>query len=241
MTISRYPAIYRDKHGEERTTITNDGKYLRMTIRGIEFVGMSFDLFDPPANIDKSELEQFTFYLDALCAFEVDCDIPVHVVKADGVVDGNLHIHMELGEPDINRPARVGRKKEDGTIVEASPSLDKEILVLELTYQTYLFKSGGVNFYAAFDEQFTELKKQLPPDVYLKTCWNCAFSDYHPVGSGSFGGLGCFRNMKEEYQTVKDKYSLMHLWDKRAENVQEIFLCPEFEKRQPGVGGLYVG
>lgn len=239
--FSEYPAIYRDSYGEERTTITNDGKHLRMKIRDIEFVGSSFDLFDPPEDCDKSKLESFDFYLDALCSFKIDCDIPVLVVKNNNVVDGNLHLHMELGTPDEKRPARMGRKKEDGTTLEESSSLNKEILILELTYETYSFKSGGTNFYTAFDEQLIELQKQLSPDVYLKTCWNCAFSDYHPAGSGSFGGLGCFRNTKEDYQKVKDKFSLMHLWDRRAEDVQEIFLCSEFEKRQPSVGGLYVG
>lgn len=239
--VSIYPAVYRDRHGEEITTITNDGKHLRMIVRGVEFIGQSFDLFDPPANLNKSELEQFTFYLDALCAFEIDCDIPVNIVNGNKKVEGNLHVHMELGEPDDSRPVRIGRKKKDGTTVEAISSLNKEILILELTYQGHFFKAGGMNFYTAFDEQFVELQKQLPSDVYWKTCWNCAFSDYSPLGSGSFGSLACFRNTKEEYRKVKTKRDLFQIWDKRAEYVQEIYLCSEFEKRQPGVGGLYVG
>jgi hypothetical protein len=78
-------------------------------------------------------------------------------------------------------------------------------------------------------------------ELALNTCWNCAFADYNPIGSGSFGGLACFRNIKEAYRKVQNKRDLMNLWEKRTEYVQEIYLCPEFEKRQPGVGGLYVG
>ena len=70
----------------------------------------------------------------------------------------------------------------------------------------------------------------------MKCCHTCAFSDYHPVGTGTFGGLACFRDHKQEYLALKGKAALMHFFNKSTENVQETYLCPEFEKRIPGTG-----
>ncbi len=45
--IARNPAVYRDAHGEEATVIENDGKMLRMVVRGVEFTGTRFEDFEP--------------------------------------------------------------------------------------------------------------------------------------------------------------------------------------------------
>jgi hypothetical protein len=70
----------------------------------------------------------------------------------------------------------------------------------------------------------------------MKCCFNCAFSDYSPAGSGIFGDMLCFRDNKEEYFKVKDKWDLFRIWETMTEHVQETYLCPEFEKRIPGTG-----
>ena len=55
-----YPTVYRDKFGEEVTTIYNDGQELRMIVRGVEFVSNSFHSFNCPPDTDQSLLERFT-------------------------------------------------------------------------------------------------------------------------------------------------------------------------------------
>jgi hypothetical protein len=37
--IARYPALFRDAHSEMVTVIENDGRTLRMVVRGVEFMG----------------------------------------------------------------------------------------------------------------------------------------------------------------------------------------------------------
>ncbi len=45
--VQSYPARYQDAQGEEYTIIENDGKRLRMMVRGVEFVGADFDGLEP--------------------------------------------------------------------------------------------------------------------------------------------------------------------------------------------------
>jgi hypothetical protein len=57
--IARYPALYRDALGEEKTVIENDGKKLRMIVRGVEFTGTMFDDFEPSIIDDDPALASF--------------------------------------------------------------------------------------------------------------------------------------------------------------------------------------
>ena len=81
-----------------------------------------------------------------------------------------------------------------------------------------------------------DLQRQLPAGSYLRACITCAYSDYSPGGNGLFGGLACFRGHKAEYLAVRSKRDLLDIWDKRTGFVQETYLCPEFDRRQPGSG-----
>jgi hypothetical protein len=237
MTAS-YSAQYIDKFGTESISIFNDGKILKMTLRGIEFTGSNFHSFSISPVVDDAQRVLFNLFVDDLCGYSIDCQIPVWLIDNEGGSQALLHAHIEYGEPV---DGHTSFHYQDGTRLEINQQIDIETLKLEIEYQGKTYQSGGKNLYNSFDEQLSELRDSFPPDVYLKTCWNCAFSDYHPAGSGIFGDLACFRNTKSEYRQVKDKRALMYLWSQRAEDVQEVHLCPEFEKREPGVGGLYVG
>jgi hypothetical protein len=235
--LESYPAMYCDKLGEEIIVIHNDGKNLRMVVRGVEFVGHEFDLFDPPADCDPVKLESFSFWLGALCSCEIECDIPVTVFDNHQDVQGILKVRVQLGE---SQPSN-GKVIQGKDHVTAEEDRVPDILQLTLVYDGKSFKSGGKDKYATFDEQLLEIKPLLPEGVYLKTCWSCAFSDYHPAGSGAFGNLACFRNHKDEYCQVSSKKEFFELWDKRAESVQEIYLCPEFATLPPGSRWRYKG
>lgn len=239
MTVITYLVKYEDEFDVESSIIINDGKNLRLTVRGVEFIGHNFHSFSISPTAEDSKRKLFNLFVGDLCGYSLNCQIPVLCVSDDSIeIPAMLHAHIEYGKPADGRTCFL---KSDGTEFEVNQQIDIEILELEIEFQGKLYISKGKNQYNSFDEQLAELRDTLPCGVYLKTCWNCAFSDYHPAGSGIFGDLACFRNVKGEYSQVKDKYSLMNLWDKRAENVQEVHLCPEFQKRQPGIGGFYVG
>jgi hypothetical protein len=237
MTVT-YLVKYEDKFGVESATIANNGKILKLTLRGVEFTGHNFHSFSISSATDETMRDLFNLFAGDLCGYSLDCPISVFCVSGDKGIPTTLQVHIECGEPV---DGRTRFHNSDGSEFEVNQQINIEILRLEIVYQGKVYISKGINQYNSFDEQLVELRDALPSGVYLKTCWNCAFSDYHPAGSGIFGDLACFRNLKAEYRQIKDKSALMHLWNQRAESVQEIHLCSEFEKRQPGNGGFYVG
>jgi Family of unknown function (DUF6304) len=209
-----YPTKYHDEFGEETTTIQNDGKSLRMTLRGTEFQCSMLDDWEPIPDIANSA--SFFFHHGELCSYILDCEISVPIVENDCISSGTLRVHFELGNP-----------REDGRI-------DREVLQLELILNGKSFKSSGDSGW--FEDELQEIHTALPQGTYLKSCFNCAFSDYNPAGFGLFGCMACFRHTKKEYLSLKGKDAYFQLQDRMAEFVQETYLCLEFEKRVPNTG-----
>lgn len=224
-----YSAQYTDEFGTESTAIINDGSSLKMTLRNVEFSGKDFHSFKTQASTNDIN-SMFNLYASELCGYFIDCQIPVLIVSNNEESRVLLHAHIEYGKPvEISTPINQAKTK-----LETNQGIDVETMRLEIEYQGKTYKSGGKNFYSTFDEQLTELRDEFPTDFYLKICWNCGLSDYHTfAGSGVFGNLGCFRNAKNEYRQAKNKFDFMALWEKQAIKVQEIHLCPKFEKRKP--------
>ncbi len=210
-----YPAKYCDEFGEEITTIHNDGKLLCMVLRGIEFQGSMLDDWEAIAEI--SPLVSFPLHHGELCAYVLKLEMPVSIVQNNHVLSGTLRVRLELGIP-----------------VVTTGGLDRENLQLELIFDNLSFKSCGKHGW--FEDELLEIHKILPIATYLKSCFNCAFSDYCPAGNGSFGCMACFRNTKQEYRSLTGKAAFFELQDQIAEHVQETYLCPEFEKRTPNTG-----
>ena len=57
-----------------------------------------------------------------------------------------------------------------------------------------------------------------------------------PTEMGYLGDMMCFRNLKQEYLQVKSKQEFFHIHDHFERQVQETWLCDEFELRVPGTG-----
>jgi hypothetical protein len=112
--------------------------------------------------------------------------------------------------------------------------LDREHLTLELRLGGRTYQSSGRSGW--FEDEMLDVQGQLPPGTYLRACITCAYSDYSPIGHGLFGGMACFRDNKAEYLAVRSKADLFRIWGTMTEFVQETYLCPEFERRQPGTG-----
>ena len=90
-----YPAIYSDRYGEEKTIIQNDGKSLRMSLRGVIFSGSMFDDFEP-SNIEEAKLTLFPMHAGALCSYKLDCQIPISIVMFDKEIEGILKHILSL-------------------------------------------------------------------------------------------------------------------------------------------------
>src|SRR5690348_15503143 len=101
--LASYPATYCDRHGAEATTITNDGRWLRMRVRGVQFAGDDFDAFQPDDSSAPSEMESFTLEGRYLCGCSITCAIPVPVMAGDHLYQGTLHVQLDLGEPRADR------------------------------------------------------------------------------------------------------------------------------------------
>jgi len=211
-----YPTKYSDRRGVELAEMRNDGSTLSIRLRGVSFSGADFDALEPESDSPLDLLSQFTFWNGVLCDCTLDCEIPVPVVFADETLPSTLRMHLELGAPGA-----------------ANGGLDRELLSLSIDLKGQVYRSAGTDGF--FEYELLSLQSTLPPSSYLKACISCAHSDYHPVGHGLFGGMACFRQVKEEYAKVKSKQDLFGVWG-QSERVQETYLCPEFERRRPGTG-----
>jgi Family of unknown function (DUF6304) len=209
-----YSTKYRDNFGEETTTIQNNGKSLHMRLRGIEFQCSMLDDWKPKTKTAPSSL--FALWHGQLCSYRLDCKMQVPVVDSGKISSGILRVELELGAPN-----------EDGGI-------DREYLQLELTLNGKSYKSSGKHSW--FEDGLLEIHAALPKKTYIRSCFNCAFSDYSPAGFGLFGCMACFRNCKQAYLSLKGKEAYFQLQDRIAEYVQETYLCPEFKKRVPDTG-----
>ncbi len=228
-----YPARYCDKYGEEEIIIQNDGKMLRMIVRGVEFTGTTFHSFEPIESSKESEIGSFSLFLGELCAYTLDCDIPVIILDRDNALLTTLRAHIERGKP-VEGAGGTSIRHKDGSVEKNSRQIECEVLQLEVIHQAKSFKTSGRNECYSFEEQLDELKDLLPTDSYLKICWNCAFSDYSPMGNDVFGDLDCYRDNKRQYLRVRSKRDLFQV--PSTMSVQEIHLCSEFRKRKPGTG-----
>jgi hypothetical protein len=219
--IARYPALYRDAHGEETTVIENDSKTLRMTVRDVEFTGAEFDDFEPSIVQDDPALALFTLYHDSLCSYVLECDIPLPVTFGDETLDGLLHMRLNLGDP---------RQSTTGPVIGA---IDREELLLTLTVAGQTFRSCGKHGW--FDDELLEIEAAPPDGMYLRCCHYCACANYGPVGFGLFGGLYCFKDTRKHH-LFRNKADLFHgIVKEHAPAVQETYQCPEFMNRKLGI------
>jgi hypothetical protein len=209
-----YPARYRDAHSDAAMTIQNDGHNLRMVIRGVAFSGSTPDLLEPEDTSDGG-LATFSLRENCLDACVIDWEMDIPIMDGTKFMTGKLFVYFELGGP--NPPK----------------GLADEIVRLTLTLEDKQYSSSGSSGW--FEDEMLELQRKLPQGVYIKACINCLYSDYSPFGHGVFGDMMCYRNKKEQYLKVRTKGDFFQL-GAAAEDVQETFLCPEFERRIPGTG-----
>jgi hypothetical protein len=216
--LARYPATYRDKNGEEATTIENDGKRFRMIVRGVPFEGPHVGDLEPAIPYDSPQLTSFTLWGDPaigviLIDYAVEYDAPIPVMADEEIRLGRLHVAFDMRMRD-----------------ERGRLIDYLRLTLHFNGKAYAGRGG----HSEFETELLAIQKALPEGVYMKACINCLFSDYCVYGNEIFGGMLCYRDNRAQYLAVKSKREYMKVY--ATEQVQETYLCPEFQRRIPGTG-----
>lgn len=208
-------AFYSDKRGREQIVFENNGTLLKTKIRGFDFSGEDFDCLSIQ-NIKNQESLPFNLSKEILidCKLEIAFHLPVIVSGEE--VSGILYALIELGQKS------------------PSGGLTHEILKLSLKYADQEICSLGNSGF--FEDEFLLIQKKLDDKTWIKCCFNCLYSDYHPAGQGLFGSMMCFQNMKDDYLKVKSKEDFFKIIEKKDRFVQETFLCQKFLKRIPGTG-----
>ena len=211
-----YKATYTDERGCEDICISNNGEKLTTIIRDVTFQGSDFDALDPIKNTDPLLLKQFQLSCDSLCSCRFNWEMTIDVATDDKTVSGILSCELNLGYPMSNK------------------CIDKEELLLTLHFGRQSFSSTGKSGY--FEDELLSIHQQLPNDTYIKACINCLYSAYSPYGHGLFGCMLCFRNRKGDYLKIQSKGDFWGIHDHFERQVQETYLCPEFQLRVSGIG-----
>lgn len=213
MFSETYPALYRDRFGEVATTVQNNGKELRMKLRGVEFTGRHLNDWEPDDQADMTLLQQFPLHstFRELSDYTLIWEMPVPVIVQTERLQGMLHVHLVQGAPRPRGEEVHLRLVIAGSSFSSHPTDDFECALLDLA-------------------------TQLPEGISIQTCFFCAFSDYSPSGKDMFGDLACFRDNKQQYLAVRSKWDLFAIWRTQTEGVQETYHCREFAKRKPGTG-----
>jgi hypothetical protein len=213
---ARYSGKYSDARGAQSITICNDGVRLSADIGGITFTGTDFDALAPNGDVTPEQLSVFSLHHNCLCACAFQWDMPIPLLDHGQEKISTLSIKLELGKPAPNG------------------GLDRQKLLVVLRYNQQQIASCGLSGW--FEDELMSIQRQLPNEVYLKACITCLFSDYSPLGHGSFGQLRCFRNVKQDYLKVRSKADYWSLHDRYDRLVQETYVCADFDRRIPGTG-----
>lgn len=221
----QYRAIYTDAYGQEQVFIElePDEFHLSMTLRGVHFHGLAFNLFYVwPIEQNPADLQHF--YLreghpgggaeqarQSLENYALQWTMPLQIVKAGQLLTGILYGNLDQRDEDL-----------EDSLVSSHYTLNLQIGEDE-------FEVSGEEL--DMEEALGRFQQQLPPEMYLKCCRFCMLSYPEP-----FGGTGtlCFRRRKEPFRTIKYHSSKNKINSLRVGGevgyVQESYLCPEFEE-----------
>ncbi|WP_299602989.1 DUF6304 family protein [uncultured Aquimarina sp.] len=216
--MRHYKTTYQDKRGTEQIVIKSDGSEMVTTIRGINFDGPDFDQL----TADKIDHEKFDYQMLAdgsgdvtNCSFLITIPIKLYNTTSKELFEENLDAYIVVGD--------------DTTI----NGLDHELN--SLTLHTSFGKFTVEKKLEWMEDALIALQNQLPAHIYINTCLSCKYSNYSPYGNGMFGGIYCFKKIKEQLKSLHDKTDLFSIWTKEAMDkgdifsVQETFDCEEHQ------------
>lgn len=213
--MRKYPIKYSDKFGTEEGEIHSDGSSMYLTLRGIQFEGSDFEGLE--GEVDESKF-QYQLYKDGsgdLFNFRMEIQFHISLQHENKVISAPMKFEIEVGE----------ELEFDG--------LESIVTTVELATSFGKFQSNKKVEW--FEEAIIEIQNKLPNNTRIKSCLNCKYSNYHPVGNGMYGSLYCFKKLKSKVSDIQNKDDLMDLWTPEAVkkndifNVQETFDCSEHQ------------
>lgn len=249
IALRTFPAKFWDSKGASDAILDTMGDFLSFKTRGIRFDGIDthdWTVREPMISQDVAETK-FKFHMPQegvkmedtgstgfgwagrtplLDDANLEFDMPIKIATTQNdpslpplLADASIHIKTSHHK-DWNSFAIYLQLPDGSTLHPTSLSIDPR---------------GQPT---PFDEQIKQIQLQLPAKSFLKTCWNCALSQYSPIAKPVFGGLACFRHWPN-IETVRDKMELLRNWNKHADSVQETHVCDSFKRRtRPRIEGF---
>lgn len=187
-----------------------------MELRGVMFSSADFDGFEPDEGTPSERLATFALNGRELCACTLEFDMPIPIVESGRTINGTLAVTLTHGRP------------------KANGAINHIHLSITLSYNGRTFTSDTKTGH--FEDGLNRIQNQLPNGTHIKACITCLYSDYSPFGSGLFGTMMCFRNVKDDYLAVISKDTFWDVHDHYDRQVQETYLCDDFKRRVAGTG-----
>jgi hypothetical protein len=211
-----HAGTYADARGCFSAVFTNDGETIGMSTLGVTFSGWDFCELTPAPGTPAALLDGFTFADGALDACDLSLEMSLPIIVDRAPMDSRLKIELTVNRsrvwPDYRR------------------------LTLTLACGDLSIGASIEGRRASFEDVLQDLARALPAGMSIRSCFFCQYSDYSPYGNPSFGGMLCFRNIKEAYSRTSTKYELLEIHNCFERQVQETWLCPDFAPRVPGTG-----
>ncbi|HEY9260592.1 DUF6304 family protein [Chitinophaga sp.] len=211
-----FPTIYTDNAGIVITHFETDGKIMQFTLRGITFTGHDFDLLSLVNETDYVgpgiTLDQWGCLTN--CTLEISIPIRIRQFQEEKMATLSFRLLLENGK--INAYDQLSLQIDEYNRLDY-PDKNPDFLM-----------EGILPF----------LKRDLPENVMLLCCFDCAFAHYSPGGNSAFGGMSCYKNVKTQVLQITNKSDFMALQDLYREKInltQETWYCKEFQPATPDV------
>lgn len=198
--------------------IRNEGGWIFVAIRGVEFGGHCFECLKPSKNSDPVKLKEFTLNSEGeLC----NCTIEVE-----------SQLLVEIGGK--MEPQWMGV-----CITLAGADVEMSGVKLELRLGEAVFRTARPS--ERFKEQLLEIQEQLPMGIFIRSCLTCEKSDYRPdrrhfEGKRILGTLACFRDNLHGLLKVRTDEEYAEVWDSLTGFCRETSDCSEYQRRTSGRG-----
>lgn len=211
--MRKYKTTYQDKNGTESFYIESDGSDMFFTLRGIDFEGHDFEMLGGAVDHDKFDYDLYEDGSGDLTNFNISLEIPILLFdsNSNSTFTETLIAHVEVGKSPTEN-LKHG--------LQLSTSFGNFEYTKKITWM---------------EDDLIALQKELPENIYLKTCLSCKYSNYSPFGNGMFGSIYCFKNLKSKLPHLRDKSDLFNIWTREAMDkgdifsVQETFDCSEHQ------------
>lgn len=210
--ILEYPTKYQDRRGTEFSKFISDGTTLKITLRGVEFIGHFWELTPIPEQFDKAKK-----------LFDLN---EVGELSAIHDYNTNLPANYSLS---VKLPIKIVTNEDHEIDAEIDFNINPNKMEFLIDGKSYNFEKP--NFEYGLSVEFTSTLKFK----YVKCCINCKYSEFSPFGNQEYGDLMCFKNCKSAWENIgytglKETENWKYL--KNRNSTQEAFWCEDFKLKK---------